>query len=391
MSRSGPGAARLLWALLLPLALLLPRDAAALAAGDSVGNLVAIAGKAVPLPPGTWEVAHLGTNAVRPSEPAGRIDPAGFGPIHNLMLVQREAGRVVALVEINANGVPAPDGWGIARDCGRTDLYVVLTRYQSGSDVSCRFVAPVVADDLAEAAPAWQAVERHARARGARLPGLWLAVGYRIANRHDVLDVRYHVSPAAFGLPDDGADAAAWTPATIEADPERLASVKQVAAWGSVMHKFVERGLRHRLAAGPFPPLRSAEPLAVPGERADRLADLRRLHDQGTLDRATYERQRQVIERETAPEASTAWTLSQVAAWKAATYRVVVTTINGGIDYLYIGRPFAAGVLVVLQVVVNTTKFYFHEMMWQEWLGVSPLQNSVARVLDFRYATAMRP
>jgi hypothetical protein len=35
---------------------------------------------------------------------------------------------------------------------------------------------------------------------------------------------------------------------------------------------------------------------------------------------------------------------------------------------------FAAGVLVILQVVVNTTKFFFHEVLWQEYLGVGPLQ-----------------
>ena len=68
---------------------------------------------------------------------------------------------------------------------------------------------------------------------------------------------------------------------------------------------------------------------------------------------------------------------------------MVVTTINAGIDYVFIGQPFAAGVLVILQVVVNTTKFFFHEMMWQEVFGISPLQRDNPEVIEFnRIVTA---
>jgi hypothetical protein len=38
---------------------------------------------------------------------------------------------------------------------------------------------------------------------------------------------------------------------------------------------------------------------------------------------------------------------------------------------------------VILQVVVNTTKFFFHEVMWQELLGVGPLQREEPRLMDF--------
>ena len=49
----------------------------------------------------------------------------------------------------------------------------------------------------------------------------------------------------------------------------------------------------------------------------------------------------------------------------------------------FLSAPFAAGVLVILQVVVNTTKFFFHEMMWQEVFGVSPLQRDAPIVIEF--------
>ncbi|MFX4220504.1 MAG: DUF2061 domain-containing protein [Thalassobaculum sp.] len=101
-----------------------------------------------------------------------------------------------------------------------------------------------------------------------------------------------------------------------------------------------------------------------------------------------YARQKAIIEAEAEPQPENAWTYSTVAGYKAFTYRVVVTTINAGIDYVFIGQPFAAGVLVILQVVVNTTKFFFHEVMWQELFGIGPLQRENPRVMDFVVAKA---
>jgi uncharacterized membrane protein len=122
--------------------------------------------------------------------------------------------------------------------------------------------------------------------------------------------------------------------------------------------------------------------------RAARAAALQRLLDASEISQAEYEQQMAAIAGPAA-EAAGSWTYAQVAGWKAFTYRVVVTTINAGIDYVFIGQPFAAGVLVILQVVVNTTKFFFHEMMWQEVFGISPLQRDNPEVIEFnRIVTA---
>ena len=50
----------------------------------------------------------------------------------------------------------------------------------------------------------------------------------------------------------------------------------------------------------------------------------------------------------------------------------------------------AAGVLVILQVFVNTTKFFFHEVMWQELFGAGPLGRDEPRLIDF-IATGSAP
>jgi uncharacterized membrane protein len=355
------------------------------AAGTTVVDRLALGGKQVPLPPGPWEVVFSGTGEIDEADARKKIDPVTLGPILRVILVQHEAGRVRAMIEIHGNAVAHPDGWGTAAECLRTDLYATINRYESGWDVSCLFVAASQVDGAALEAPAWAAMRRQAPQRTVQLPGFWLIAGFRVSNRHDILDVRYHFAPDTLGAPPGSRDIAPWAPVVLTADPQRLEVVKDLAAWAGSMQKFVEQGLLTRLAAGPFPVPR-ATAAEVPSERDDRLARLKALRDQDTIDQAEYDRQRRLIEEEATPKDLATWTLSQVAGWKAATYRVVVTSINAGIDYLFIGQPFAAGVLVVLQVVINTTKFFFHEMMWQEWLGVAPVQRTVLPVLNFRYA-----
>jgi uncharacterized membrane protein len=356
------------------------------AAGTTVADRLTLGGKHVPLPPGPWDVVFSGTGEIDETDAPKKIDPATRGPILRLILVQHDAGRVRAMIEIHGNAIAHPDGWGTASECLRGDLYAAVNRYESGWDVSCLFVAASGLDGAALEGPAWAAMRRAAPQRAVQLPGVWLVAGFRVSNRHDILDVRYHFAPETLGAPPGSRDIAPWAPSVIASDPQRVDLVKDLAAWAGTMQKFVEQGLQNRLAAGPFPAPRTNAAAEIPSERADRLARLKALFDQKTIDQAEYDRQRLLIEDEATPKDLSTWTLSQVAGWKAATYRVVVTTINAGIDYVFIGQPFAAGVLVVLQVVINTTKFFFHEMMWQEWLGVAPVQRTVLPVLNFRYA-----
>ena len=241
--------------------------------------------------------------------------------------------------------------------------------------------------------PGGAVLETFARAENAAVTDLWVVAGLRAANRQDVVDVRYHVDPASLGVAASAATAAAWEPAVIEQDAARLAVVKSVAAWAGTAAEPLDRGLRGRLQAVSLPAITSAgdlEPEAV--ARAARVEALRALRESGSISDQEFQSQLADVDSAAAAAAAAAaggWTYAQVAGWKAFTYRVVVTTINAGIDYVFIGRPFAAGVLVVLQVVVNTTKFFFHEMMWQEIFGISPLQRDAPNVIEFgRIVTA---
>jgi uncharacterized membrane protein len=71
-----------------------------------------------------------------------------------------------------------------------------------------------------------------------------------------------------------------------------------------------------------------------------------------------------------------------VALYKTLSYRPIVPALNLGIDLYWIGRPFAAGVLEVLQIVVNSYKFYMHELAWNRFIGAANRPDA-ARQIDF--------
>ncbi|WP_028793291.1 DUF2061 domain-containing protein [Thalassobaculum salexigens] len=376
----------LLAGLCLGAAALFPAPASAIAVGDTVSDVLRVSGKDIPLPAGPHTVVEVGFAQIAQPEYGAQVNPEDYGPIRRITLVRADDGLIADAVEIVVNTLPHPDGWGIASDCARDDIYATLTRYKSGWDVSCMWVLPAASTALGEAVrPVDDAVMTYAVGQELVVPPLFLEAGFRVANRYDAVNVRYQFAAMDQGAPAAGTALEAWLPANIAEAPGPLAKVQSVAAWASSIYPAVEQGLRMPLAQGasfanPFDDVTFTGKVT---DRAQRLAQLEVLRESGTVSPEEYARQKAIIEAEIEPKAENAWTYATVAGYKAFTYRVVVTTINAGIDYVFIGQPFAAGVLVILQVVVNTTKFFFHEVMWQELFGVGPLQRENPRVMDF--------
>lgn len=364
--------------------------AAAQAVGDVVRDTVTISGKQVPLPPGEFTIVDVGTANARLKNGVGENDRLDLGPIRTVTLAQAADGRIPVVVVAASNLVPHHDGWGTTADCTRKDIYAAVSNYKSGWDVNCLYLKPLpVGGDVP--APGGDALARFAGERGAAVSSFWVVAGLRVADRQDVIDVRYHIDPASLGVPATADAAASWEPAAIEGQPNRLAVVKDIAAWAGGIAEPLSAGLRGRLDTtrvgfAPIAGAASTDPEAA--ARAARAAALQQLRDAEAISETDYQEQLAAITGPAAAAGAASWTYAQVAGWKAFTYRVVVTTINAGIDYIFIGRPFAAGVLVILQVVVNTTKFFFHEMMWQEVFGISPLQRDAPNVIEFVVASA---
>lgn len=372
--------------LCLSAAALFPAPAAAIAVGDTVSDVLRVSGKDIPLPAGPHTVVAVGFAQIAQPEYGPQVNPEDYGPIRRITLVRAEDGLIADAVEIVVNTLPHPDGWGIASDCARDDIYATLTRYKSGWDVSCMWVQPTFSTQFGDAEPAVDtAIMTHALANELLVPQLFVEAGFRVANRYDAVNVRYQFAAMEQGAPATGVALDAWLPLNIAEAPDPLTKVQSVAAWASSVYPAVEQGLRMPLAqeasfANPFDDVTFTGKVT---DRAQRLAQLEVLRESGTVSLEEYARQKTIIDAEIEPKAENAWTYATVAGYKAFTYRVVVTTINAGIDYIFIGQPFAAGVLVILQVVVNTTKFFFHEVMWQELFGVGPLQRENPRVMDF--------
>ena len=361
--------------------------AEALEIGDTVSGTVDIAGKSVPLPSGEHTVVEVGFASITQPEYGAQVVPEDYGPVRRVVLARVDDGVVSRLIEVVANTLAHPDGWGMSADCRRTDIYATLTRYKSGWDVSCLWVKPLQ-PGVEETPPESEAVQAYAGGASATLPTFWIEAGFRVSNRQDLVDVRYRFAPVVGGAIVPEADPKAWDAGAIAGEAEPLAAVQAVAEWASMVYPSVEAGLRSPLGDAVRFPAPFGELETAKTDRERRLSELAELRTSGVIDDAEFERQQAILNAEVEPEAENAWTYATVAGYKAFTYRVVVTAINAGIDYVFIGQPFAAGVLVVLQVVVNTTKFFFHEVMWQELFGVGPLQRDTPRVMDFVVASA---
>lgn len=354
----------------------------ALQVGDVVANILTISGKDIPLPAGEHTIIELGLAKIIQPDSGPQVIPADFGPIRRIVLARMDGGIVGDVVEITTNSLRHPDGWGISSDCSLTNIYATLIRHKSGWDVSCLWIKPIftAADDSTQTI---QRIQAFAQTAGGKAPVAWIEAGFRVADRQDMVDLRYRFAGALNGKATTTAELQSWDPGTIADKPEPLAVVQAIAVWASSIYPAVEIGFRTALEkdvtfSAPF-----GTPIEVVSDRERRLNKLTALHQDGSVKDAEFARQKAIIEAEAETPLEKVWTHKNVAGYKAFTYRVAVTTINVGIDYFFIGQPFAAGVLVVLQVVVNTTKFFFHEVMWQELLGVGPLQREEPRVMDF--------
>ena len=350
--------------------------------GDVVSNVLSVSGKDIPLPAGPHTVIDVGFAQIIQLGPGKKVNPNDYGPVRRIVLARVEGGLVSDVVEIVANSLAHSDGWGIASDCSLTNIYATLVRHKSGWDVSCLWIKPVIVDTSKET---WsiQRIEAFATASAVKAPLIWIEAGFRVADRQDLVDVRYRFAATTGGRAVTTAEMQSWDPGTIAERPEPLGVVQAIAEWASAVYPAVEIGFRSTLEknatfSAPFQPLNGRL-----SDRERRLFQLTALHDDGTIADTEFARQKAVIEKEAEAPIEKAWTHESVAGYKAVTYRLGVTTINVGIDYFFIGQPFAAGVLVILQVVVNTTKFFFHEVLWQEYLGVGPLQREEPRIMDF--------
>jgi uncharacterized membrane protein len=350
-----------------------------LTTGSTVERILRINGKQVPLPGGSWVVAADTANDWNDQS------IGAFGYLRTLVLFRIVGSRIDTMLEINTNVLPTSDGWGTAAACARTDLVLAVVRYRAGWDGSCYFVTHTLLAH--EPTPAWRKARDFAVLKGLQISRVWLTAGFRTADRSDVLDVRFHFAPETRGIAPETVDRwqdSAWMSAKLENDPQRYAFARAVSDWTVSYSALADAGLKNRLLnddAIAMPHVVDASPAA--DVIARRLAELELLRQAGKITPEEYTAQTAALKEHGLGSSSAAPDLGVVTAVKAISYRIIVSISHIFVDYYWTGNYVAAGALEVLQITINSTKFYFHELAWAKYMGIP--RTDAARTIDFKY------
>jgi hypothetical protein len=164
---------------------------------------------------------------------AGPTETRPYGAIETIVLFKLAGDAVEDFITIRANALPVTGSWGPAVECDRQDINFTSVFFRAAHENFCGFVNRVVSAEDASSSPAWRTALALAGEHRWRVPATWLMAGFRIANRQDVLDLRYHLNPEFAGFPRDGGSwtASDWSPARVAGDERRMAAIQHLARW----------------------------------------------------------------------------------------------------------------------------------------------------------------
>jgi uncharacterized membrane protein len=272
--------------------------------------------------------------------------------LRQAILAQVQDKAVSALVVATANIAPSTTGWGTSRGCTRQDILVATLRYQSAMDVSCSFINHVVSAVADRFSVIDAELERRARAENWAVPTTWLMAGLRIADRRDMIDVRYHFNPelaipprAARPWPENP-----WSRPAVSASRRRAAVVASLSSWVSASQETIEEGFRHRLPAGASLPNPWGTVALAPSAPSPELPE--------------------------PPLAVANWgrSLEKTISW-----RVVGTLADVAVAYAFTGSFALSGALALTGSVVNAMLYFGHEVVWD---ALDPSGGKQPAILD---------
>lgn len=359
-------------------ALLAPAQALALNVGDTVSGSVELGAKQIPLPAGKWTVAGLG------SQQFSMPEVGAYGTIRSAVLTMTRDDRVVAVLEVNANALPSADGWGRTKACApEQGQLMLINRYRTGWETSCQFLRPTRFGLDTPGPAAWEQARATLRKNKQTLPDTWLTAGFRVSDRHDLIDARYHVSPAlllgpsapSLARPDD------WSVEATKTDPLRQGAVQAAAAWTSGFGAWMERGLRNSVTEPPGP---LPEAASQPPSYADlKLAELARLHREGRIDKATYDAQAERAKTE-APEYKPNTSVLSNSVRKNISFRSIGTIVDYGIAYLVTANPYISWGIALTLNATDSVWFVLNDQYWDDYYAKLNTHDA-ERLVDFTY------
>jgi uncharacterized membrane protein len=171
-------------------------------------------------------------------------------------------------------------------------------------------------------------------------------------------------------------------------DPKRRGWAKAVEDWAVDYAAFLDVGLKNQLAksttvAMPQPP----DPAQLAARRTAMLKALRHAQAGAVLPGQTANDNEKDEEgpEEAGPEKpQLAPSVAEMSAVKALSYRLIVSISHLFVNYAWTGSPIQTAELEVLQIIINSAKFYVHEMVWETYFKDIP-RGDLGRIVDFNY------
>lgn len=362
----------------------------AVATGERYHAGLGLLSRQVPLPAGEWTVLGRGTNSLT----SGR--PGAYGTIENVILARRSGERIDALVEVNTNRLPIADGWGTASDCARDDGLARVAFYKTPIDGFCLFVVPTPLGVPDAPGPGtWNGV-REALHAGSDVPSpVWLTVGFRISDRHDVLDVRYHFDPERQGIAPLAASA--WTVDAVLAHPDRYRAVNQLTAWGGLIAGLVADGFQGKLAdlrSSPVPnpwdvpPPKEAGDAVKGGDapgrvsRSARIAALDELAASGAISREDHAAYLKAIED--TPPPPTPDDYYRLLGAKVVSFNFFRVSVDYILAFVVTVNALVSGYITAAIVATHSVAQVFNDMWWDSYIATQAKANTT--MVDFVYA-----
>lgn len=353
-------------------------------ANQVIRDRVAIGGKQIPLPEGEWRVAGYGYSSIKDSSFSNL---GAFGSVENVVAFRRSGNTIDSFVEINTNTLPIIDGWGLSKECLRTDLYLTVTRYRTGFDGACFFIKRTATGATNGSLKAWVAAKNFAQSNKLELPAGWVTVGFRFADRQDIVDVRFHFNPATRGLPaatpasDPAMDP--WGDEKVKADAAKTRFIEELAFWGTYASGYFQKGLRNQLVAADVMPMPSAALLSQ--QRPDvqeRIKALEKFRAENALTQSQFESQRNMVLNEATAVESGGWLSHSVK--KNISFRVFGSIVDWMLAFgVTLSAPISTALTASI-VAVHSVIFVFNDRYWDNY-WVEKGRREGSQTVDFHY------
>ncbi|MFL5334298.1 MAG: hypothetical protein ACJ8H8_14180 [Geminicoccaceae bacterium] len=318
------------------------------AIGTAFTGWIDVAGKQVALPEGAWTLVARGYSR------APQMSTDAYGAIETVILFRQGRQVVDAFVAASRNVVPIEDGWGTASEClgENVELPLIVNYDATGAHTFCGFLAAVRNVVTPDSPDAWRAAAIYGKAQDLVPARQWLMAGYRLSDRNDVLDVRYHFNPVLRGA------------LRAKGDSEDLGLVD----WLENMREPVRIGFYNGLAGlAPMPmpwSAAAAGPSPVLTAKLERLAALRQ---GGALDERQYQEQRALLEKARARSVSAPVSNETLSLMKTTAEAVTAAVPTYLGNFLVLQDANFAAQLLGIQTVVDFAHDFGIEWAWNSY------------------------